>query len=270
MVDLEPSNELIQSGSGSAEMLIQRAIDANVPVESLEKLLEMRRVLKQEAAKEAFFWALAQFQNECPAIEKQVDVDNKYKYAPFEHIAKVIRPLLTKHGFSYTFNAEYIHSNNVTMQRVTCRLHREGHTESSEFTAPAVGTKLMNATQIAASALTYGKRYSLCGALGLTVGKDVDGYVPPEHGAPSRDTGSASAQTRDDRVDIDEAKELFQRWTTFRSDTGQSHIDDDWVQWFRHVTGVDDDVARDLSLWSRDNFSSACTMLQKLKVDQGV
>ena len=56
----------------NAELLIKQAIDKNVPIETMERLLVMRRELKTEWAKEEFIKALAQFQKKCPVIKKNI------------------------------------------------------------------------------------------------------------------------------------------------------------------------------------------------------
>ena len=54
-----------------AEALIAKAIDKNVPVETMERLLAMRRELKAEWAKEEFDKAMSAFQSDCPIIKKR-------------------------------------------------------------------------------------------------------------------------------------------------------------------------------------------------------
>jgi hypothetical protein len=53
-----------------AEALIAKAIEHNLPVESLERLLDMRERLRAEQAREAYFTGLARFQAGCPVIPK--------------------------------------------------------------------------------------------------------------------------------------------------------------------------------------------------------
>jgi hypothetical protein len=55
----EKSQELVVV-KGEAESLIAQAIERHVPVETMEKLLSMRRELKQERAKEEYDQAMAQ------------------------------------------------------------------------------------------------------------------------------------------------------------------------------------------------------------------
>src|SRR3954452_13956755 len=96
---------------GEAESLIAKAIDKNVSVDTMEKLLAMRRELQAEWAKRRFDEAMANFQAECPIIEKSkmVDFTSKrtstrvtYSYAPLEKIVDQVKGLLAENGFSYT------------------------------------------------------------------------------------------------------------------------------------------------------------------------
>src|SRR5437764_477003 len=72
---------------GEAEMLISQAINKGIGVEALERLLAMRRELKQERAKEEYDRAMAAFQADCPTIVKTKEVKTSggqvaYRYAP--------------------------------------------------------------------------------------------------------------------------------------------------------------------------------------------
>jgi pyruvate/2-oxoglutarate/acetoin dehydrogenase E1 component len=56
------------------EGLIEKAIVNNVPVDTMERILAMRRELKAEVAKEEFDRSMAKFQSECPVITKTKEV----------------------------------------------------------------------------------------------------------------------------------------------------------------------------------------------------
>src|SRR3712207_2584294 len=90
------------------EMLIAQAIEKQVPVETMERLLAMRRELKAERAKEQYNRAMAGFQGECPTIQKTKEVKTNsgkvaYRYAPIESIQEQTKHLIQKYGFSYAF-----------------------------------------------------------------------------------------------------------------------------------------------------------------------
>ena len=92
----EKQETVIMSVQHDAEALIAKAIDKKVPVETMERLLMMRRELKAEWAKAEFDKALAAFQAECPIIKKTKSVktdtgDIAYQYAPLESIVEQVK-----------------------------------------------------------------------------------------------------------------------------------------------------------------------------------
>lgn len=161
----------------SIEALIARAIDRGVPVETMERLLVMRTQLKAEAAKEAYFLALAALQNELPIIPKTKRVNYgegraKYSYAPLDDIIPIVQPLVFKHGFSVTLN-EGVDEAGKPVAIATAH-HIEGHSEDSRFPIVVDASARMNAAQQQASARTYAKRYAYCNVLGIVTGDEDD------------------------------------------------------------------------------------------------
>ena len=163
---------------GEAEVLISKAIDKNVSVESLERLLAMRRELKQEWAKEQYDKAMSEFQADCPIIEKTKGVKTKsgiiaYRYAPIESIVDQVKEFLQKHGFSYSTNMELI-ENGTTKVKVSIKVtHFAGHSETTDMTVPLGNkTDIMSQTQVVAAAQTFAKRYAFCNAFGILTGDE--------------------------------------------------------------------------------------------------
>jgi ERF superfamily protein len=160
----------------SPQSLIALAIERQTPVESLEKLLAMAERLKADAAREAFFNALAAFQGECPTIKKNTQVYDKhgrkrYRYAPLEDIVAQVGPLLRKHGFAHTEDSEV----EVGWVIGTCTAHHiGGHKETSTFKVPIQSDAYMNEAQKYASALTFAKRYAFCARFGILTGDEDD------------------------------------------------------------------------------------------------
>jgi len=161
-----------------ATALIQRAIDANLPVETMERLLAMRRELRAEAARDGFFRSLSEFQAGCLTIKKETKVNYpskrggqvRYSYATLDEIVSQVRANLEIHGFSYTVSTEQ-DQDSVT---AVCHAHHvEGHSEITKFRIPVDPEAYMNAAQKVASALTYAKRYAFCNAFGILTG-DAD------------------------------------------------------------------------------------------------
>lgn len=172
--------------SFNAETIISQAIAQNVPVETLERVLAMRRELKAEYAQEAFYKSLAAFQADCPVIQKTKVVKSKdgsirYKYAPLEAIVTQVGPLLQKHGFSHT---ETTKDGKVTVKII----HELGHSETSDFEVPINQDAYMNEAQKAASALTFAKRYAFCNAFGILTGDEDDDSLGTNNGDTPKPT----------------------------------------------------------------------------------
>ncbi len=184
-------------GVANADKLIQLAIEKNLDMDKLERLLAARKELIQDAAKDAFFDALSKFQSACPVVpkKKKATVTSRregaasftYKYAPLGDIVKAVAPLLDKFGLSYTIKLK--HENNI--QIATCTVHHvAGHSEATEFRAPIDTSAVVNDMQKAASAATFAKRQAFCNGLGvLTADEDDDGAGAGRQGGDTK--GSA-------------------------------------------------------------------------------
>lgn len=184
----KPTNVVPFGEHVNVEALLMRAVESGVPVESLERLMNMRRELLAEQARTAFFTALAGFQAECPVIQKTEAVKDRggssvrYKFAPLDRIVSTIQPHLQKYELSYTFSASFDLDNQHLI--VNCEVHHAlGHTESSPFRVPIASDNFMNKAQHFGSASSYAKRYALCNALGLLTGDEDDDAQAAE---PSR------------------------------------------------------------------------------------
>jgi hypothetical protein len=158
------------------QALIARAIDKNLPIEQMERLLAMRRELKAEWAREQYFTALSAFQKACPIIGKGKQVNDKYgkkryKYAPLDVIVDAVKEALEANGFSYTLQTKQT-ADSVTA--ICLAHHVAGHSESTDFTVPIDHEAYMNEPQKVASALTYASRYAFRNAFGIMTGDEDD------------------------------------------------------------------------------------------------
>lgn len=174
------------------ESIIRFAIEKGASVETLERMMVVRRELQAEAAKAAFDAAMRDFQAECPVIVKGKSVPDKsgrlaYRYAPFEDILAQIRPLLHKHGFSYTLDTDVKSEAGWVIAQCVVT-HCAGHSHESTAKFPlSSGTAIMSTTQIYAAALTFASRRVFCNAFGIvTGGEDTDGRTTaPRPSGPS-------------------------------------------------------------------------------------
>ncbi len=163
----------------STEALIARAIDQKVDVGTMERLLAMAEKMQAIQAKREFDVAMANFQADCPTIEKQKEVKNDsgkvlYKYAPIDNIISQVKGLLQENGFSYSTNMELLENGVKVFVKVT---HALGHSEVTEMNVPlGVKTGIMSASQQVAAAQTFAKRYAFLNAFGIMTGdEDNDG-----------------------------------------------------------------------------------------------
>lgn len=171
-------NDGAPAGVLSAETLISKAIEHQVPIETMERLLVMRRELRAEQAREVFYRALSAFQAAIPGIPKTQTATVRsdrgsytYQYANIADIQRAIAPAMQAHGLSVTFDTR--HQDNGYLVRCTVH-HESGHSETTGFLVPIDQRARMNDAQKAGSALTYGRRYALCAALGIVTAEDDD------------------------------------------------------------------------------------------------
>lgn len=166
--------------SMNPEALIAKGIEHGLPVETMERLLAMRAELKAEAAREAFAAALANFQAAIPPIAKTktAAVQSKrtggryvYRYADITDIQRAIAPVMHANGMSVTFDTR---QEGETLHVVCIVHHAQGHSERTIFPVPIDRAARMNDTQKMGSALTYGRRYALCAALGIVTAEEDD------------------------------------------------------------------------------------------------
>ncbi len=167
---IEPSPPIQQEPMDLLRMAVERG---NVDVNTLERLMVVRKEVLAETAKREFFDALAAFQAECPIIiRSRAGHENRYNYAPLEKIVKDATPFLTKHGFSHQEDGVVTEGWVEAIVTVT---HRGGHREEKHFKVPAESKAGMSPQQKYGAAMTYATRYAFCAAFGIrTADKDLD------------------------------------------------------------------------------------------------
>jgi len=154
--------------------LMQAMIERGTTPDELEKMLSLQERWEANQARKSFAAAMAHFQANCPTILKSKKAD-RYSYAPLDEILRTIRPHLDSAGLSVAFNTSMKDAVITAYCTVT---HRDGHSVTSEFSAPVDPAMKVNETQKAGSANSYARRYALCNALNLVASnEDDDGYA---------------------------------------------------------------------------------------------
>jgi hypothetical protein len=166
----------------SPDALIQFAMAKGANLDYIQRLLDLRDRWKEEQRREAFFAAMAGFNTEDLLIIKNQHVEFKtrdgdttsYDHADLWDIINVVKPALAKHGLSLRWK------ERVEGRTVWCTAyvrHALGYEEASEpLPGPFDDTGKKNNHQQMASAISYLRRYTAFGILGMAAkGHDDDG-----------------------------------------------------------------------------------------------
>jgi len=151
--------------------MLNRAVSSGAAIDMIEKLMSLQERWEAGNARKAFDAAVSDAKKEIPPIQRNATGHNSKRYADFAAIAKVVDPIISKHGLSYRFRTTQ--SDRIS---VTCILsHKAGHSEETTLAGPADTSGNKNAIQAIGSTLTYLQRYSLVQMLGLAAAADDDG-----------------------------------------------------------------------------------------------
>lgn len=194
-MDTKVDNQ-IQHTAENPGGLIALAIEKNVDIERLEKLLALKERFDAQQARKSFLKSLSEFQANVPEIQKKKQVKfttsrgtTSYKYAEIGEIDEAIKVPLSHAGLSKRWEIEERNEDLIC----TCIIsHVEGHSERTSMSSLKDQSGGKNDIQSRASAITYLQRYTLIGALGLTTASDDDD-AENEGAAPSQHNGSSPA-----------------------------------------------------------------------------
>lgn len=161
------------TGESSALIsLIERAArDPSVDIDKMERLFQMHAAVEQRNAKTAYLAAFSALQSELPAAVKRGTGHNKAKYARYEDLIEVLRPLLHRYGFSISHRVATA-GNVVTVTGILG--HSGGHSEETHFTAPPDTSGGKVPIQAIASTIGYGKRYVTLTLTGIATENEDD------------------------------------------------------------------------------------------------
>ena len=117
-----------------------------------------------------------------------------YKYADLYQVLSLIRPLLLKHGLSFS---QHVGNADDKILIETIVMHESGEWLSSEISMPPVQSKSMNAAQAVGSIITYGRRYALTSIFGITqTAEDTDASHKPAAKPPEAQQGKTDVSAK--------------------------------------------------------------------------
>ena len=162
--------------------LIQRALsDPNVNPDKLQQMLVVKKEWEADEARKEFNTAMHAAQSEMPTVIKDAqNVHTHSNYARLETVAKAIKPVYMRHGFSISFGEDVCDREDYILIIATVR-HIGNHIETYKRFGPiddkgpkgsSVKTKLHGCQ----STMSYMQRNLLCSIFGVTVADtDNDG-----------------------------------------------------------------------------------------------
>ena len=173
-----------EAPTGMVSMMERLALNPDLPVEKLEKLLDMQLKVRALEAEAAFNAAMTTCQSEMGRVS--ADAKNTHTgstYATYAKLDKALRPIYTKHGFAVSFDEGDAPAEHVLALAYVS--HSAGHTRTYRKTMPIVtkglkGGDMMTATHGAASAGSYAKRYLLKDIFNVAIGEDDNDGNPPK------------------------------------------------------------------------------------------
>lgn len=137
--------------------IIERAaMNPDVDVLKLEKMLDMQERVMNKQAEIEFNQSMARLQPRIPAIKKTAE-GHKIKYARYEDIDRVVRPLYTDEGFSISFDQRKCEDSST--EYTATLSHVDGHYRTANISLPDDDTGHKNAVQARGSTTSYAKRY---------------------------------------------------------------------------------------------------------------
>jgi hypothetical protein len=166
-------------GSTLVTFIERAAMDPGFSLEKFEALLRLQRQEQDRQAEREFNAAMARAQGEMDPVRKgATNPHTRSKYARFEDIDMMLKPIYTRHGFSVRFRTE--DAATPGWVKVVCVVaHEAGHIETFPLQAPldsggTAGKTNKTDVQAIGSTTSYLKRYLLTLAWNVSLAGDDD------------------------------------------------------------------------------------------------
>lgn len=193
----QEEGRVIPANDAPMVAMIERiAMDPNIPIDRLEKMLEMKyqmedrqreqlREDREYEAKRAYFAAMSACQKQMPVVKKNQRNDHtKSNYADLAAIEEQAMPIIYEFGFGVSFQPDgYNELGELSIKWEIS--HAGGYVRNGVGHIPVDGAGSQGkvnktGTQAFGSTATYGRRYLLCMLFNISTGDDRDGNAPLE------------------------------------------------------------------------------------------
>jgi hypothetical protein len=161
--------------------LIDRAIsDRDFPIANIESLWRMNLENDTRRMRREYNVAMAATQAAmAPVIRATPNKHLNTKYATYDDIDAIMRPIYSEHGFSVTFGTET--PNAVGNIRIACVVHHVGGWDEKDLALEAppdssgsAGKANKTGVQAVGSTVSYLRRYLLCMAFNIVLANEDD------------------------------------------------------------------------------------------------
>jgi hypothetical protein len=223
-VATQEENRIIPAQDAPMVAMIERiAIDPNIPIDRLEKMMAMKERMEDRAredaereARKAYYAAMSRCQKALPVVTKTKRNDHtKSNYADLAAIEDQAMPIIHDFGFGVNFQPAGYNDKGELQIKWTIS-HEAGHSESDVAGIPVDGAGSQGkvnktGTQAFGSTATYGRRYLLCMLFNISTGDDRDGNNAPQSSEPITDKQAAEIRGLIEQGEVDIEK-FCGRW----------------------------------------------------------
>ena len=174
----EPASVAVQAAMAMIELSKR---DGHIDIETLRELRTMAKEVRDEETIQWFARDMAAAQAEMQPVVRAAEVklgENKgsYKYAALEHIDEMLRPIMTKYGFSVTYDRAPRGQDGGGYVVTGTLWHRSGHHMTASFALSLDSGPGRSNAQAAGSTDAYGRKYILLGFFNIVrKNEDDDG-----------------------------------------------------------------------------------------------
>lgn len=174
VVLIDKDTQLVHEGSANLMHAITRFLEQpNLDPEKMSRLLDVHERILADQRKTAFMAAMARVAPLLPEIGKH-GVSHHGAYSRLEDIDRAIRPIISKEGFSLSFDTVPQENNKI---RVIIKVsHAAGYFETKQIDLPLDKSGNKQEVQGVASTIAYGRRLLTKMFFNLIEGgEDLDG-----------------------------------------------------------------------------------------------
>jgi hypothetical protein len=244
-----PGTNAVTESASILAMLERVSQNPNVNVDTMKAMLDMWERIQNKNAEVAFNRDFAAMSLDMPRIQRDgsVSYENKktgqmeeaFKFALYEDIDKVIRPILERHGFSLSFTTSERQGGGLTVNGILA--HREGHSRTTSLPLALDTSGGKNNLQAMGSSSSYGRRYAACILLNIiTVEEDDNGSAE----GIQRDVNGSNFSMGIDRAQAEQVHE--QALEKIEACDSLDKLKATWRGYAKTLKSLPEDLATDL------------------------